>query len=181
MPNGRYSGLAGKERVAFKRARFARRAADEWIDEYGDGATTTEVPDRFIPVRHRNPIMATLTVPQGKELVEATCEQLELPFDDRAVEAEKPETFDDVLALPDVAWKPHAGGRKAKDESVAALNREDKEAGATNFAGVENQSMEREASTSEREEFTLHRFLVGCLMGGAAAAAILLAFRIVLN
>ncbi|UCF33762.1 MAG: hypothetical protein JSV78_00325 [Phycisphaerales bacterium] len=181
MPNGRYRGLAGKERVAFKRARFARRAADEWIDEYGDSATMTEVSDRFIPVRHRNPFMATLTVPQGKELVETTCEQLELPFDDRAVEAEKPETFDDVLALPDVAWKPHADGWKAKDESVAVLSGEDKEAGVTNSASIENQSVEQGASASEGEEFTLHRFLFGCLMGGAAAAAILLAFRIVLN
>lgn len=181
MPNGRYRGLAGKERVAFKRARFARRAADEWIDEYGDSATMTEVPDRFIPVRHGNPFMATLTVPQSEALIDATCEQLELPFDDRAVEAEKPETFDEVLALPDVAWKPHADGWKAKDESVASLNREDKEAGATNDTSIENRSMERKASTSNGEEFTLHRFLVGCLMGGAAAAAILLAFRIVLN
>jgi hypothetical protein len=106
---------------------------------------------------------------------------LELPFDDRAVEAVKPERFDDVLALPDVAWKPHADGWKAKDESVAALSGLDKEAGATNSASLENQFMDQEASTSEGEEFTLHRFLFGCLMGGAAAAAILLAFRIVLN
>jgi hypothetical protein len=141
----------------------------------------TEVPDRFIPVRHRNPFMATLTVPQGKELVEAACEQLELPFAGRTVEAEKAETFDEVLALPDVAWKPHADGWKAKDESVVSLNREDEETGATNDASTEKQSIEREASTSDGEEFTLHRFLFGCLMGGAAAAAILLAFRIVLN
>jgi hypothetical protein len=181
MPNGRCRGLAGKERVAFKRARLARRAADEWIDEYGDSSAMTEMPDRFIPVRHRNPIMATLAVPQVEARVHTGGQQLQLPFDDRAVGAEKPKTFDEVLALPDMAWKPHAGGRTEKGEAVEWLNRRGAEVGTIIDASAEKGSVERGASTSEGEEFTLHRFLAGCLMGGAAAAAILLAFRIVLN
>jgi hypothetical protein len=160
-PNG---GLSGKARRVHFRARCARKTADEWIEEYVCGPVVDVPAARAIPVRHRSARLAALTALKREPTIPRNA-QLRLPFDTSPNDA-KVKPMGAVLTTPDVAWKPT---RRGPDDDPVKKPLEAR-------AGEPTPDV---TSSGEGQEFTMPRFLLGCLMGGAAAAAILLTFRMI--
>jgi len=147
--------LAGKARKNHVRSRAARLYARQWIEEslYEDEEDTTE---RSIPIRGRREFLPTVTHASTASMNEDN--QLELPLGSRSGGEEPVRTA--------ASAKPAPSGA---DKVIRFPTRSTLPAGMPFKPPVQFHS---------RARFTIGGFLLGCAMGSAAAAALLLVVRV---
>ena len=161
MRNTPNQGLAGKARRTRHRSRASRLHQQHLIEQYlGDDESSRQTKsDRSIRIGHRRDFLPSAEL----GLDDSGAGQLELPLT-------TPETIDGgaVMTIP-----------KEKSANLAAL-----EAAAIATQSSPSTSVRDESSVagagSAEDEFSLRCLLIGCAMGSAAAAMILMMFRILI-
>lgn len=165
MRNETYGGLAGQSRRVRYRNRADRLYTQQLIEEYLEPEDET---DREIPIKGRSDFLPTV----AGGVVETTSEsgtQLELPLAVRTNEPRKEVAA--VLPRVEQPAKPEDG--KSRDFLRATRKTADTERWAS-------QDITAFSSTRGRGDFDIGKFLYGCLIGGGAAAVVLVVLQIVI-
>ncbi len=167
MKNGTYGGLAGQSRRVRYRNRADRLHTQHLIDEYLE---PDEEPDREIPIKGRSDFLPTV----AGSAVEATEEagmQLELPLDAAVDEQRDEQRTSSVEDIPTCEEPEPARSETRHDPRPHAEDKGDP---------VRWGSQDITAFTeTRRKDFEVGKFLYGCLIGGSAAAALLVVLQFV--
>ena len=180
MYGKRQGGLAGKARRAHHLDRFERWLGEELIEEFDNPAPVELGIERYIPVHHGAEVLSRVHFSSVSSVWEPS-EQLDLPFtSDGGWEEQRSVATVAAKARPDVAWKPYDATRPV----VAAAGRVERQAAKPTKASeviIPSRRGQPAPPVTERSEFKLHRFLAGCLVGGSAAAALLLVWHVIIR
>jgi len=151
--------LAGKARRSHHRNRATRLYTRQWIDEYLDVDTEEQPSERFIPIRGRKEFLPT--VAQANEPSMSNREsQLELPLSSSAASG----------GARHAAASAEPAAQPPEDRVIRFPTRAKSPAGIPFKAPVQ---------FHRRSQFTIGGFLLGCAMGSAAAAMVLLVVQVV--
>lgn len=162
----KHGGLSGKARRARARNRAARLYASQLIVEYLEPDSGERHRGRYIPIRGRNVFFPSVTHSSI-----AQTEPMETV--QSATRLELPPATDDKRQKIDLP--PDAGratpGREPEPGRDAAI-------GFSRAAKPGNSPVTEPVGTFDRRQnFTLSGFFLGCAMGGAAAALVLLVLQ----
>ncbi len=151
----KHGGLSGKARRVRHRNRAARLHTQQMIEEYFEPGGATMTSDRYIPIRGRSDFLPSVTQHDGV-LPAGADSQLELPLTTSASDKSvaRPEQEPDTTA--DAAIRFPRDDRRTAEFDPHRLDPARTKGG-------------RPAGT-----FTMGGFLVGCAIGSAAAALVLL-------
>lgn len=162
MPAVKHGGLSGKARRVRYRNRAARLHAKQLIDDYLKPRSATPHNAQYIPIRGRREFLPSIVTP-GQTARPNRDTQLTLPLEGRdradgprrAAEKKRAAVTSKTETGPDKVIRfPH------RETSAAPL-------------------FKRPEEFRDRRGFTWRGFLVGCAMGGAAAAFVLLILQTV--
>ena len=189
MTTAWYGGLTGKSRTNWKRDRAEKSRQDQWIAESLGPRVDERVRDRYIPIRRRRKFLPQITSSTDLDAsgIEAP---LELPV---PAMGEVRRSFERRIV-----WPPEQAGplrtdgllrrpRKRSDRAIRLIpgtlrdGSDPSESGQPipqspqrrHGLGLPDGRPTAQRSAHRGTEFTLGGFLGGCLMGGAAAAVIL--------
>lgn len=163
-------GLSGRARKVHYRSRADREFAQQLIDDYYEPERHNGHRDHCVPIRGRSVFLPSVVsmIPGEGRHVET---QLELPLtggddDGRPYETSTTASSSkgDVAAAVVLEFRPEAAPAGERKPLGPAQCRGD-------AASV---------AVPKRPAMTLRGFLVGCILGGSAAAALLLILRIML-
>ncbi len=160
MRNTPNQGLAGKARRTRHRSRASRLHQQHLIEQYlGDESSRQTKSDRSIRIGHRRDFLPSAEL----GLDDSGAGQLELPLT-------TPEVIDGgaVMIIP-----------KEKSANLAALEAATIATQSSPTTSVRDVSTVADSGSAE-DEFSLRCLLIGCAMGSAAAAMILMMFRILI-
>lgn len=155
-------GLCGKARRVHHRNRAARLHARQWVDEYFDRDTAEPPGHRYIPIRGRSEFLPTVAR-VDRSAARGRDGQLELPLTTagRADNAGR--------AVATARTVPDRGAGPTKDVVIRFPSRSQSPVG---------RAFKPPMQFGPRNRFTIGGFLLGCAMGSAAAAAVLLVVRV---
>ena len=159
----KHGGISGKARRVRHRNRAARLYTQQMIEEYLEPGGATMTSDRYIPIRGRSDFLPSVT-PNGGLFSAGADSQLELPLTTDA--SDKP------VARP---AQPHRSDPEQKSDtttdSAIRFPRDDRRTDEFDPRRLDPAGAKggRPAGT-----FTIGGFLVGCAIGSAAAALVLL-------
>ncbi len=164
MNNGTYGGLAGQSRRVRHRNRADRLHTQHLIEEYLE---PEDEPARDIPIRGRSDFLPTVAGGLVETMVESGA-QMELPLEETR---DEPKTAA-AEAAPTVAKseQSHDGGRHDPRQSTAKSD-------DTVRWGSQDVTAFSETRGSD---FEVGKFLYGCLIGGSAAAFVLVVLQLVI-
>lgn len=157
--------LYGKARRNHHRNRATRLYARQWIDEVLASDIEDPTSERYIPIRGRREFLPTVAqmTPSSMSSRDA---QLELPLSSTTTG----ERAKRVAAMADPASS--SSTTPAKDIAIRFPTRAKSPAG---------RAFKPPMQFNKRTQFTLSGFLLGCAMGSAAAAMLLLVVRVVVG
>lgn len=162
MAEMRQKGLSGKARRVRERNRAARLNAKRMIQEYYEPEAADQTPDRSIPIRHATAFRATVAIsrptmaqriPGKKAIVKATSRG----------------------AQGDARRQSVADRERSATQPSKALR-----LSCTSPASYAATSA-RAAIFGRRQTFRLGGFLLGCVMGTAAASVLLICMHTVIT
>lgn len=189
MTTAWYGGLTGKSRTNWKRDRAVKSLQDQWIAESLVPRVDERVRDRYIPIRRRRKFLPQIASSTDLDAL-AFETPLELPM---------PAMGEDRRPFERrIVWPPDQAGPLKTDALLRASRKRSDRAirlipgtlrassDSSKFGRTMTQSPQRQRAlalpegrpTAQRSlhrgpEFTLGGFAGGCLLGGAAAAVIL--------
>ena len=196
MSATKHGGLSGKPRRNHNRNRAWRLNSQQMVNEYLDPGTEDRSADRCIPIRGRNEFLPS--VAQNIPTASASRdEQLELPLASAGSNIppvshgdREPVRATDLHGQADGAGSKlttprsttiHSAKPSAKPTTKPAKD------GVIRFPRSSNPDAPlpfkppEQLDRPRRKRFTIGGFLVGCAMGSAAAAALLLVIRTVIG
>lgn len=157
--------LAGKARRNHHRNRAIRLHARQWIDEHLASDTEEQVNERYIPIRGRSEFLPTVAQATQSSISHRGA-QLQLPLSSTTTG----ENARQAAAVAEPSSSPSTA--PAKDVAIRFPTRAKSPAGRLFKPPV---------AYNRRTRFTLGGFLLGCAMGSAAAAMLLLVVRVVVG
>ena len=158
------TGLSGKARRARVRSRAARLHAQQLVSEYLEPDPEALYPERYIPVRSQSEFAPSVLQHHDELVAPLVAEEAGAPL-------ELSLATDDRISSPSLT-----GGVQRKANMAEQAGRGDR---AIRFPGMENSPVRgyEIQNNGRREELTFRGFAVGCAMGSAAAAMVLLVLR----
>ena len=163
MPRVRQGGLAGKERKTHVRTRASRSHSQQLINDFFEPDPDTVRSQRDIPVRGRSEFLPSLTYHNGAGSARAP-QQLELPL---------ASTGKSTPSDGQAGVQPPAAERSTAEATPGT-----REPSTVPFP---RQVLRRLESSKQTKPFTASGFLLGCALGSAAAAMILLVIRVTIG
>lgn len=175
MPSTTRGGLTGKARSNRLRNRVHRMQAQQMLDEYFD-AEDFEVVERYVPVRGRADFLPTIDSWTQEDETFETGDQLELTL--QAVEGASNTQSDN-----DIESQFHAehDARVAEEFSAEAVAAPTVTIIPAPYWARPRATFQPQGGRRADRKFDVRRFVYGCAIGSAAAAAILLAVSTVVH
>ena len=155
-------GLCGKARRVHYRNRAARLYARQRVDEYFEYDTAEPPGHRHIPIRGRSEFLPTVARVE-RSAARANDGQLELPL----TTAGQADSAGRAVATTPTVPEREAG--PTKDVVIRFPSRSQSPVG---------RPFKPPMQFGQRNRFTVGGFLLGCAMGSAAAAAVLLVIHV---
>ena len=157
--------LYGKARRSHHRNRAVRLYARQWIDEVLAPGAEEPTSERYIPIRGRREFLPTVAQ-AGRSSMSSGDAQLELPLSSTTTGGQAKR----VATMADPASS--SSTTPAKDIAIRFPTRSKSPAG---------RAFKPPMQFNKRTQFTLGGFLLGCAMGSAAAAMLLLVGHVVVG
>ena len=196
MTTAWYGGLTGKSRTNWKRDRAEKSLQDQWIAESLGPQADKRVRDRYIPIRRMR-----------KFLPKIAFSDQDAPGTETPLESATPVTGDDRRSFERrIVWPPDQAGPLKTDRLLRAPRKRSDRAirliPGTRLDGSESSKSGRTIAPSPQRQralalpeaqplaqqsghrgpgFTLGGFVGGCVMGGAAAAVVLVVLDVLLR
>ena len=196
MTTAWYGGLTGKSRTNWKRDRAEKSLQDQWIAESLGPQADKRVRDRYIPIRRMR-----------KFLPKIAFSDQDAPGTETPLESATPVTGDDRRSFERrIVWPPDQAGPLKTDRLLRAPRKRSDRAirliPGTRLDGSESSKSGRTIAPSPQRPrtltfpetqppaqrsahhgpgFTLGGFVGGCVMGGAAAAVVLVVLDVLLR
>lgn len=169
-------GLNGRARKAHRRNRATRFHHDEMVAEYFNDIEEGVMPQRQIPIRHKNEFLPSAHYVDPSTL--QAHQQMELPLETRSSMTKNKTTS---KLIPHHQAIRFMKAQKAKSAAASSISHKLKDAKAWQPVHLSPRILTNRSPWRRRvASLSLGGFAYGCLLGGAAAAFMLMLINIVM-